>query len=186
MQTYKEVMAHETTLPKDFNGTFEFTNWSDEDFVGKWGSKEYVFPAETTSEMIIHEHSPLEVQWIRKKFAKDLAEREFFKGNGYENLRRIEGVRDPITNTIQPTLGSMNRANSYNLDMLAPFIQKALLPLEKSKATVRRGVTANIEDVLRTDQDGSLITGAIKDDKDLQKLGKGEMRASMDARVMGK
>jgi len=66
-------MKYETTLPEDFDGVFRFNNWSNADFVGGWGGKKYIFAAETTSPMVIPEHSPLEIQYIRKKFAKDLA-----------------------------------------------------------------------------------------------------------------
>lgn len=185
--SYKDIMQYEKILPENFSGLFYFTNWSNEDFVAKWGGKEYVYPAQTTSPMVIPEHSPLEIQNIRKKFAQDLAEREFFKGNGYENLRRIEGARDPVTNTIQPTLGSMNRANSYSLDMLAPFIQKALEPLPVGVASIRKASSVELVEKLRRNEDGEIVTGAIKTDKDLEKLAKGEVSAksSLDSRVLG-
>jgi len=61
----KSIMKYETSLPEDFTGVFYFTNWSNEDFVGKWGGKQYTFAAETTSPMVIPEHSPLEIQHIR-------------------------------------------------------------------------------------------------------------------------
>ena len=85
--TYKEVMAHEPVLPEDFDGTFRFTNPSEEDFIGEWGSKEYHFPAGKTVPMVMPEYSPIEIQHIRKKFAKNLAEREFYKSKGYETMR---------------------------------------------------------------------------------------------------
>ena len=84
MQDDKSIMKYETVLPPDFDGVFRFTNWTKEDFVGIWGSKEYHLPALSTSPMVIPDHSPLEIQHIRKKFAKDLAEREFYKSAKYK------------------------------------------------------------------------------------------------------
>lgn len=168
--TYKEVMKHETTLPEDFGGVFYFTNWTEEEFVGVWGKKEYHFAPLSTSPMIIPEHSPVEIQHIRKKFAKDLAEKYFFKTRNYEQLRAIEGVRDPATGMINPALGSSMRANSYNLDMLAPYIQKCLEPLPASKIKVTVKETETMEERLRINEDGRPVTGAIKSDADLSKL----------------
>lgn len=168
--TYKEVMKHETTLPEDFGGVFYFTNWTEQEFVGVWGKKEYHFPPLSTSPMLIPEHSPIEIQHIRKKFAKDLAEKYFFQTQNYEQLRRIEGLRDENTGMIQPTLGSASRANSYNLDMLAPYIQKCLEPLPQAKAVVTPKVTQSMEERLRINEDGKPVTGAIKTDADLTKL----------------
>ena len=84
------IMKYENVLPAEFDGVFKFTNWSDEEFVGVWGKKQYHYAANATSPMIIPEHSPLEIQQIRKKFAKDLAEREFYKGEKYNFFMKSE------------------------------------------------------------------------------------------------
>ena len=124
------IMKMEDTLPEDFNGVFPFTNWSEEDFIGVWGKKEYRYPALSTSPMILPEYSPLEIQHIRKKFAKDLAEREFFKAQEYKTLSGQEGTPG------NRTMNSIHQAATYSLDTLTPFIQKALQALPVSKAVV--------------------------------------------------
>lgn len=177
------VMKYERVLPENFAGVFYFTNtWPDKDFVAKWGGKEYVFPANSTSPMIIPEHSPLEIQNIRKKFAKDWAEQDFFMSQGYENLRAPEGIRDPNSNTMtDPRVGLASRANSYSLDMLVTRIQKCLEPLPVATAIVREVSKVRLEEKLRVNDEGETVTGAIKNDKDLEKLAKG----TLEQRVLG-
>lgn len=157
MNEDKGIMKMETVLPPDFDGVFRFTNPTKEDFVGKWGGKEYVFPSMTTSPMIIPEHSPLEIQHIRKKFAKDLAEREFFKSKDYANtyLKQERGSDG------SPRLNSIHQAGTYTLKDLTPFIQKCLEPLAVSKAFVKESSRESVEDKLSRDEEGSLNTVAI-------------------------
>lgn len=152
----ENIMKHEDILPADFDGVFRFTNWTDEEFVGIWGKKEYHFPPLTTAPMIMPEFSPLEIQNIRKKFAKDLAEREFFKGQQYRVLHRQERNDDS-----SPRLNSIHQAGTYNLDQLTPFIQKALENLPVSKATVQEAQAENIEAKLSRNEDGELNTQAV-------------------------
>lgn len=184
---FVDVMKYESTLPEGFNGVFYFTNsWPDRDFVGVWGGKEYIFPANSTSPMIIPEHSPIEIQNIRKKFAKDWAEQDFFKSQGYENLRSPEGTRDEKSNTmIDPRVGLASRANSYSLDMLTSRIQSCLQPLQVAQATVRPTPRVELREKLRrNDKDGTIVTGAmgLGDDKSLEQLAKG----TLEERVLGK
>lgn len=148
-------MKYETVLPVDFDGVFRFTNFSDEEFVGVWGKKEYHFAANTTSPMIIPEHSPIEIQHIRKKFAKDLSEREFFKGQKYELLRGSEGVLG------NRTMSGIHTANPYTLDDLAEGIQKCLTPLEVKRAFVAQVQEVPMESKLSTNDDGELNTVAV-------------------------
>jgi len=150
------IMKYETVLPENFNGVFHFTNWTDEDFVGKWGSKDYNFPANSTSPMVLPEHSPLEIQNIRKKFAKDLAEREFFKNQSYTKLQGQE--RTPNG---EARLNSIHQAGTYSIDTLAPFIQKCLEPLQIVRATVTVTEKVPLEDTLTRNDDGELNTEAI-------------------------
>lgn len=161
-------MKRESVLPVDFDGVFRFTNWSDEDFVGVWGSREYHYPAQTTSPMIIPEHSPLEIQHIRKKFAKDLAEREYFKSQGYQTLRGTEGTPG------NRVMNSIHQAGTYSINELTPFIQRALEPLPVGKATVVQVKRPKLEDILSRDEEGNPNTGAVRTDKDLEKLAKGK------------
>jgi hypothetical protein len=156
----KNIMTYENVLPADFDGTFKFTNWSKTDFVAKWGGKEYIFPAGTTSPMVIPEHTLLEIQQIRKKFAKDLAEREFFNSRQYEALRIREGVRDEL-GMIQPRGQGMSHAGTYSLRDLTPLIQKCLVPLPVSKMKVQVAQDTPIEEKLTKNEDGELNTEAI-------------------------
>lgn len=161
METKKnDVMKYEAILPEDFDGTFRFTNWTDEDFVGVWGSKEYRFAAQTTSPILIADHSPLEIQSIRKKFAKDLAEREFFKSKKYETLRFREGPIDEM-GMIQPRGSGMSHAGQYSIDDLAPFIKQCLTPLTVAKAAVTQVERQPLEDKLSKNEEGDINTKAI-------------------------
>lgn len=150
------IMKYETVLPEDFNGVFTFTNPTPEDFIGKWGGKEYRYPAMTTSPMIIPEHSPLEIQNIRKKFAKDLGEQQFFKSSGYKSLQSQERNNDN-----SPRLNSIHMAGTYSMNDLISFIQQCLKPLPVSKAIVTEMQKDKLEDKLSRDDDGELNTVAI-------------------------
>lgn len=178
MNEDKGIMKIESVLPADFDGVFRFTNWTDEDFVGKWGGKEYRFSSGTTSPMVIPEHSPLEIQHIRKKFAKDLAEREFYKSKGYSVLQKQEGTSG------NRVLNSIHQAAAYTLNELTPFIQKCLEPLPVSQAFVTRQSLERVEDKLTKNDDGELNTGAVSKDKDLEALAKGKL--SLEEKVFGR
>lgn len=175
MNDDKTIMRVETVLPEDFDGTFYFTNWSDEDFVGKWGGKEYHYPAQTSSKMVLPEHSPLEIQQIRKKFAKDLAEREFYKSKGYDVLRSQEGTPG------NRSMNSIHQAATYSLDDLTPFIQRCLEPLTVAQALVTKQKGVRLEEKLSKNDDNEINTAAVKSDKDLEGLAKG----TLGARVLG-
>lgn len=149
----KDLMDYEDVLPEDFKGTFLFTNWTDEEFVGIWGKKEYHFDAHTTSPMIIPEQTPLEVQWIRKKFAKDLAEREFPKTERYKQLFGREQ-----DSTGQKRIYSLHQAGSYSIKDLEPLIEKCLLPLAESKVKVRKIEFVPMEEKLSRDEKGEVST----------------------------
>ena len=147
-------------LPENFPGYFEFSNWSDEDFVGTWAKKEYKYPALKMTKMFIENATPLEVQNIRKKFAKELALREFFKSQKYQTLRANEGVKD-ANGVIQPLLGSFQSARSYSDTDLQDGIQKCLAPLPEGNATVQDAPTTDIISKLSRDEDGELNTQAV-------------------------
>ena len=151
----ENVMKYETVLPVDFDGVFKFTNWSDEEFIGVWGKKNYHYAANSTSPMIIPESSPLEIQNIRKKFAKDLAEREYFKSARYEVTRAPEGTLG------NRTMSGIHTAATYSLDDLKEGIQKCLKPLEIKKAFVEAVKAAPLEDSLSRDDEGQLNTVAM-------------------------
>lgn len=169
-------MHYERVLPENFDGTFRFTNWSDEDFVAKWDKKEYLFYANTTAPLIIANATPLEVQQIRKKFAKDLAEREFFKSSNYRKLLQRERTADG-----QPLLNSLHGGAAYDLGILAPLIQRALEPLAVKNAEVRAEITEPLEDKLSRNNDGELNTEAIGLNESLRERAKrGRPRKVLD------
>lgn len=152
----ENIMKFQETLPENFDGTFRFTNWTEEDFVGVWNKREYHFPAKSTSPMIMPEFTPLEVQHIRKKFAKALAEREFFKSQNYARLMGQE--RNPDGS---PRLNSIQQAGTYDLGQLSNLIQRCLEPLEIKQASVTDAPVQSIEDRLSRNEDGELNTQAI-------------------------
>lgn len=155
-------------LPEDFDGNFYFTNPSDEDFVGKWDGKEYHYPAKTSSRMVMLNQTPLEIQQIRKKFAKDLAEREFFKSDKYEFARKREGLKDDM-GMITPRGQGMSHAGQYTMTDLTPYIQQCLIALPVGKAIVTEAPKINLEDKLRRDDDDELMTIVVKPGGDLIK-----------------
>lgn len=149
-------MKYETVLPVEFDGTFKFTNWTDEEFVGTWGKKSYHFAANSTSPMIIPEHSPLEIQHIRKKFAKDLAEREFYKGEKYNFFLKQERNSDGTAR-----LNSIHQSVAYTIDDLKDGIQKCLKSLEVKRAFVESTQETPLEEKLSRNEDGGLNTRAV-------------------------
>lgn len=158
-------MKVENVLPADFTGVFYFTNsWEDEDFVGTWGKKQYRFPANSTSPMIMPDHSPLEIQQIRKKFAKDWAELDFFKhSEQYKRLTAQERTAQGVA-----MLNSFQQAGTYTLDDLKEGIQKCLKPLQIRQATVDFIVETPIEDKLSRSDEGELNTVALKGKESLR------------------
>lgn len=149
-------MKYENTLPEEFNGVFFFSNWTDEDFVAKWNSKEYHFKANTMSPLVINDESPLQIQWVRKKFAKDLAEREFFKSQKYQQYLGQERSPEGVAK-----FNSIHQAAQYNLNDLAPYIQKCLTPLTVKRADVANAPVPAMEEVLSRDEDGQLNTAPL-------------------------
>jgi len=169
MQNTQDIMSFEPTLPENFNGVFYFTNWSDEEFIGMWDKEEYHFAPNSTSPMVMHKFSPLEIQHIRKKFAKDLAEREFCKSKTYGTFKAQETTPDGA-----PRLNSMHQAGTYAINELAPFIQRCLEPLAISQAVVTKALVDNVEDKLTLSNKGKLNTKAVEGEDDLENLAKGK------------
>lgn len=116
-------MKNETNvLPSDFDGVFRFTNFTDSDFTAKWNNIEYTFPAQKMTPMVIPGMSPEEVQAIRKKFAKELAEQEFYKTPKFHRMNDIPVGHNPAL---------------YTESDLAPFISRCLEPLPIAYATTK-------------------------------------------------
>ncbi|MDE2232907.1 MAG: hypothetical protein KGJ90_02130 [Patescibacteria group bacterium] len=153
-------------LPANWDGRFPFTNPSDEDFVFVWSKKAYLFPAHHTVDMMRMNFNatPLEVQQIRKKAAKKLAEREFFKSPKYESLRALEGVKDE-NGVIQPRLGSFNSAASYSDAELNEIAQQYLVAAPEAAARVADAPVRDISKELhRDDETGELVSKVVKKD----------------------
>lgn len=154
----EDIMKVEQILPQDFTGVFHFTNsWEDEDFKGVWGKKEYTFPANSTSPMIIPEHSPLEIMQIRKKFARDWAEQDFFKRSAqYKKLQSQERTPEGTAK-----LNSIHQAGTYTINDLVEGIQKCIKPLTIKQAFVKNVAEVPMESKLSRDDEGQLNTMAI-------------------------
>ncbi len=163
-----DVMKYENVLPEDFNGTFEFTNWSDEDFDGVWGGVAYTFPANATSPMIMP-FSPLEIQHIRKKLAKDLAEREYFNSKEYKVLQKQEGTPG------NRNFNSFQSAGQYSETDLVDYIRRALDVLPQSRASSKTLPKVKVEDTLSRDPAGKPMTAAMGpgDESALKNLAQG-------------
>lgn len=142
-------------LPDDFDGVFRFTNYTDTDFTAKWDKVEYTFPANKTSPMVMN-FTPAEIQNIRKKFARELAEREFYKTEKFNKLNEHTPGGKPAL---------------YTDTDLAPFIQRCLepLPLTHAKAIVLP--KDNLEEKNSKDEEGNPLTVPIDRKKSLIKEG---------------
>jgi hypothetical protein len=168
MQTEKELMKVENILPEDFEGIFYFSNYSDEDFTGKWSNEEYLFPAHTMSPLVIPDASLLDIQQIRKKLAKDLAEREYYKGPQYKMLLKQERNDDG-----SPRLSSFLKAGTYSENDLVALIQMGLNPLPVKRATVKESTERpKLESTLSKDDEGRINTRVVKQGQGLQDLAK--------------
>lgn len=153
--TDQDIMKFERVLPSNFNGIFQFTNPSKEDFIGKWNSREYLFPAQSTTPMIITDESPLQIQHIRKKFAKDLAEREFYKSKSYKVMSDQEGKPG------NRVFNSIHQAATYTLKDLEPYIQECLVPMKPAEILSKESPRVDVEANLSRNDEGQLNSEAI-------------------------
>lgn len=163
MQEDKSIMRFESVLPPDFDGIFRLSNPSNEDFIGIWGGVEYLFPGMCTTPIIIAAHSPIEIQHIRKKFARDLAEREWYKSKGYRVLADQEGKPG------NRTFNSIHQAAAYTIRDLEPYIIKCLEPLPESQLLSKPVKKMPTEDLIHTKEDGSFTSEAIDKTTSLRK-----------------
>ena len=134
-----------SSLPADFDGTFRFTNFTDTDFVAKWDNVEYTFPAQKTTPIIMANFTPVEIQNIRKKFARELATKCFYGSVKFKSM-------DDKTPGASPAL--------YTDADLAPFIQRCLepLPIGQVKAKI---LPKDNETRYHKDEDGEPISKPI-------------------------
>lgn len=147
-------MNEKNVLPADFNGVFPFTNWSNEDFTAKWNSVEYTYPKEKTSPMIIGNATPEEVQNIRKKFARELGIREFYKTEKFKKMDvHVPGGTPAI----------------YTDSDLTPLIQKCLEPLAIVSAKVAKSKKFDVEELLSKDEEGKNVSSVLNKNDSLLK-----------------
>lgn len=158
-------------LPSNWNGTFPFTNDSDEDFIFTWSKKAYLFPARKTIDLMrmAFNATPLEVQQIRKFAARQWAEREFFKSTQAKVLESYE--KNPQTGA--PTMMSFQSARSYSESDLKEGIQHCLTPLPEGQALMADADVRNTESELHTDEQGKFVTPPIENQK--QSVAPGEI-----------
>lgn len=146
-------------LPENFDGTFPFTNYTDHDFVDYWNSVKYTFPAHSTVNLIIPDESPLGVQEIRKKFARNLAVKVFYDTDTYK-IREGEAP-----------MGSGKIPAIFTDADLAPYVQKCLEPLPKSQARLEKVEIDQTEKKMRRDSKGKRVTKVVQDGEDLMNGG---------------
>lgn len=140
-------------LPQDFSGVFYFTNSSDKDFVAKWDKIEYTFEANKTTPMIMN-FTPVEIQNIRKKFAREYAEREFYK------TEKFKGMNAHVPGGTPPT---------YTDSDLASIIQTCLEPLPIAAAKTRIIPSEQLEKFNAKDDEGNPITQPLDKNRSLIK-----------------
>ena len=144
-----------TANPRVFDGRFFFTNPFKDDFVGRWNGTEYTFPAMTTSPLLINEATPLEQQVIRKRFARDLALREFYKTPKFKSLNSKKHGTTP-QNYVEET-------------EIAALVQKCLEPLPVVEAQIKR--VAKKDPTLSKDKTGKTVIKVYgKDDENVVSL----------------
>lgn len=160
----QQFNEHSSILPEDFDGDFYFSNPDTEEFIGMWGSKAYHYAPQARSKMVIRGAAPEEVQQIRKKFAKELGERMFFKSAKAKQLEGIEHMANG-----EPVMRSIHQANTYSERELAPYIQACLDELPITRATMTEiQPDADIEEKLTKDEDGDLVSRAVRNKESLK------------------
>lgn len=159
MEIKKEV------LPVDFDGVFRFTNWTDREFKAKWDNVEYTFPPLKTTPMTMN-FTPIEIQNIRKKFAKELAIREFYGSSKFNMMNTSH-----LDKSGQPT-GGMPAV--YTESDLIPYTQKCLEPLPIAKAEIKV-LPKDSADNYRKNSKGKPITRVLEDGESLTSQASGPM-----------
>lgn len=143
-------MEKKEVLPVDFDGVFRFTNWTDREFKAKWDNVEYAFPPLKTTPMTMN-FTPVEIQNIRKKFAKELAVREFYRTDKFKGMNNIPPGGIPAL---------------YTDSDLTPFTQKCLEPLPLAKAEVKV-LPKDSSENYRKNSKGRPITRVLEPDESL-------------------
>jgi hypothetical protein len=146
-------------LPADFDGVFRFTNFTENEFKARWDGIEYTFPALKTTPMIIPNSTPEQVQHIRKKFARELAEKEFYKTEKFKGMNDVPPGGTPAL---------------YTDSDLTPFIQRCLEPLPLAQAAIKV-VKKDTAENYRKDNRGKNITRPLDKDESLLSSGGGDL-----------
>jgi hypothetical protein len=154
-------MEKESIIPKDFDGVFRFTNFTENEFKARWDNIEYTFPSKSTTPIIIPTATPNEIQNIRKKFARELATLEWYKTPKFVGMNLNKG--DGGT----PAL--------YTEKDLEPLIQRCLEPLPAGRATVTELPKQDENKMIRRTNKGKLSTVVL--DKDDSLIGDGTVVA---------
>lgn len=112
-------------LPK--NGIFEFTNPDTEDFVSAWNGVKYTFPAQSTIPLtptLFPNSSPTDLQYIRKKFAFELASKRILKDP------KVKEMEAKNRGQVGGVAGArLHWGLTYSPAMLQPLIDECLNPL---------------------------------------------------------
>lgn len=154
-------------LPENFDGLVRFTNWSDEEFVARYNSKEYALPANSTVVLspLMPDRSPVDLLNICKKFALDLAIREWGKSQWYKDNLKRERNQDG-----SPRGYGMSGAATYSIEQLAPLIEKGLYVYPVGKAKISESLRPKLEDKLSRDTEGRLNSKAVKNNTGLNDM----------------
>lgn len=145
-----EKLNTKNVLPEDFDGVFRFTNWTKADFTAKWDGVSYTYPAEKSSPMLIPNATPEQIQFIRKKFAKELAIEQFYTTKKFKQMDNVPAGGTPAL---------------YTDSDLAEFTQKCLEPLPIASAKTK--VIPKDDISLRTDDEGHPVTQILDKKKSL-------------------
>ncbi len=151
---------NENVLPVDFDGTFKFTNYTNEDFVARWNSIEYTFPKEKTVPIIIPSATPLEIQNIRKKFARELAVREWYKTPKFQGMNAHTPGGTPAL---------------YTDSDIAPFVQRCLEPLPLGHTTAKV-IVKNEDSKFSVDNKGRKRTRVLEEGESLMAQASGPVQ----------
>lgn len=71
------------------DGVFYFSNSSKEEFKALWNNVEYIFPPMSCVPLLIPDHTAVQIQEIRKRFAFRWAEQQWFAGKEYKHMVKI-------------------------------------------------------------------------------------------------
>ena len=123
MEILKNGDAAPQVNPREFNGQWFFTNPDTEDFTFSWNGTPYTFRAQSTTDFVIMDATPLEMQHIRKQAAYKLAQRMFGKSQAYKKL-------------LKDSQGKLSPMHYDEAKELEPYAEQCLVPLPVAKTTV--------------------------------------------------